>query len=168
MANDRISRVNELLKREIGSSLFQIMSGQDFDLSAATVTGVVTSRDLRSAQVRVSIRGEENEQKRMLSMLKRHRSDIQRHIAKVVVLKYTPKLSFVLDTSLQKGDAILGLLLQMEQPPLEDLLHEESHEQAEPEQAEPEQAEHEQTEVEQTEVEPIPDQHRPSSTHEPL
>lgn len=110
MAIDRIKRVNELLRREIGETLFRVMTEQNFDLSAVMVTRVVTSRNLRHARVMVSIRDHQEERERMLSLLKRHRSEIQALINRHLVLKYTPKLSFELDTSVERGDHILDVL----------------------------------------------------------
>ena len=113
-------RVNELLRREIGAALFRVLDEEGFDLSAATVTHVETSSDLRSALVLVSIRGHERERDSMLAKLRRHRAAIQDLIGHHVILKYTPRLSFALDTSLEEGDRVLGMLKKLE----EDALHE--------------------------------------------
>lgn len=110
MGTQRLTRVNELLKREIAGVLFRVMNEQAFDLSAVTVTRVDTSSNLRQAQVFVSIRGEEPEQRKMLGLLKKHRGQIQRMVSKSVVLKYTPHLYFHLDESVHGGDRILELL----------------------------------------------------------
>lgn len=114
MTIDRMSRVNELLRREIGEALFTIINDADFDLSAVTVTRVIASRDLRSACVFISIRDHHDERANMLSTLCKYRPEIQRRINSNLVLKYTPRLSFELDTSLEKGDHILSLLYEME------------------------------------------------------
>jgi ribosome-binding factor A len=110
MNDQRITRVNELLRREIGSSLYRVINETDCDLSAVTVTHVITSRDLRTARVLLSIRGDQDQQKRMLSRIVRHRIDIQEVIHKNVILKYTPRLTFSLDSSLEAGDRVLGIL----------------------------------------------------------
>jgi ribosome-binding factor A len=111
---NRMNRVNELLKREIGAALFQIMDEASFDLSSVTVTHVVTSRNLRQARVLVSIRDHHQERRKMLSLLRRHRRRIQDRISRNIVLKYTPRLSFELDTSLERGDHVLRILSEME------------------------------------------------------
>ncbi|NQT92053.1 MAG: 30S ribosome-binding factor RbfA [Lentisphaerae bacterium] len=115
MNSKRIERVNELLRREIGGSLFRLITEEQFDLSAVTVTHVVTAPNLRHARVLVSIRDHVEERDGMLSILKRHRKDIQDCINKNLTLKYTPRLSFVLDTSVEKGDNMLSLLSNLEQ-----------------------------------------------------
>jgi len=119
MKVDRLTRVNELLRREIGSVLFRLFDPHAFDLAAVTVTRVVTSSDLRAARVLVSIRGHEGERQRMLGQLERHRPEIQRHIAETVILKYTPRLTFVLDSSIELGDQVLDLLDHLPPPATE-------------------------------------------------
>ena len=111
---DRMTRVNELLRREIGQALFRIMNDAGFDLAAVSVTHVMTSKNLRSARVLVSIRDHEKERDKMLGLLRKHRCEMQEIIGKNVVLKYTPQLTFELDTSVEKGDKVLGILMQME------------------------------------------------------
>ena len=114
MSIGRMTRVNELIRREVGMALFRIMTEQEFDLSAVTVTEVVTSPTLRSALVLVSIRDHEDERNRMLHLLRRHRVDIQKLIARNITLKYTPRIEFQLDTSIEKGDRILHVLHGLE------------------------------------------------------
>lgn len=116
MSVDRLTRVNELLKREIGDLLFRVMHESAFDLSSVTVTRVATSRNLREARVYVSIRNHEQERPRMLSLLNQHRGKLQRWINKDITLKYTPRLTFELDTSLEEGDHVLALLAKLESP----------------------------------------------------
>ena len=76
MSIDRMTRVNELLKREIAETLFRVMGEESYDLSAITVTHVVTNPNLRSARVLVSIRGYHQERDRILSTLQKHRVQI--------------------------------------------------------------------------------------------
>ena len=114
MKADRITRVNELIRRELGTQLYRVVNRPDFDTAAVTFTHALTSVDLRSCRVLVSIRGEPAEQERMLTILKRFRTDFQSAISQNVVLRYTPQIHFVLDHSVEKGDQILQLLNQME------------------------------------------------------
>ncbi len=114
MKADRITRVNELVRRELGIQLYRVVNRSDFDAAAVTFTHAITSVDLRTCRVLVSIRGEPSEQERVLSLLKRHRADFQEAIHRNVVLRYTPQLHFVLDHSVEQGDHVLHLLQQME------------------------------------------------------
>jgi ribosome-binding factor A len=114
MNTNRLDRVNELLKREIAAALFRVMNEKGFDLSAVTVTRVITSSNLRSARVMVSIRDHEKERARMMGRLDKHRSEIQQIIHDNVVLKYTPHLTFEMDSSIEQGDRVLSIISQLE------------------------------------------------------
>ncbi|MEI6564646.1 MAG: 30S ribosome-binding factor RbfA [bacterium] len=113
MKTDRLTRVNELLRREISAVLYRLIDRSEFDMAALTVTHVIVSPDLRCARVLISIRGHENERRKMLRRIQAIHADIQEEIAKVVVLKYTPKLTFVLDASIEFGDRVLDILSKL-------------------------------------------------------
>ena len=113
MKTDRLTRVNELLRREIGGVLYRLLDRTQFDLAALTVTHVITGSDLRTARVLVSIRGHEHERRNMLNRIQHLQGEIQEEIAKTVVLKYTPKLTFALDTSIEVGDRVLDILSKL-------------------------------------------------------
>ncbi len=114
MSIDRITRLNELLKRELGDALFRVMQNERFDLAAVTITRVDLSRDLREARVFVSIREHQDERPRMLALMRRYRPEFQRLINKDLAIKYTPRLTFELDTSLEEGDHVLAVLAKLE------------------------------------------------------
>ncbi len=115
MSVDRLTRVNALLKREIGNLLFRVVHDRAFDVAAVTVTRVETSKDLRDARVFVSIRDHQDERPRMLALLARHRGELQARISRALVLKYTPRLAFEIDTSIEEGDRVLAMLARLEQ-----------------------------------------------------
>ena len=114
MKADRITRVNELIRRELGVQLYRVVDGRDFDHSAVTFTHALTSVDLRSCRVLVSIRGTPAKQEHLLGILKKHRVEFQAAIHEHVILRYTPQLHFVLDHSVEEGDQVLALLNRME------------------------------------------------------
>jgi len=114
MSVDRISRVNELLKREIADCLFREMNEPEYDPATVLVTRVETSRDLHRARVYVSVTGTEAQQRHTLNLLQRHRRALQSRINRDVHLKYTPQLSFHLDGSIAHGDHILHVLSELE------------------------------------------------------
>lgn len=115
MASKRITRVNELLKREIAEFLYRLINEGGFDMSAVTVTQVVTASNLRNARVFVSIRDHVLEREAMLDTISSHRHAIQQHINKTTRLKYTPQLTFELDESIEKGDRVLNLIAELEE-----------------------------------------------------
>ena len=109
MAVDRLERVNALLRREIGEALYQVFNGE-IDLAAVTITRVETARNLRTASVSVSVFGHQTERGRILRALADKHAALQALINRDCHLKYTPRLRFMLDTSIEKGDHILALL----------------------------------------------------------
>ncbi len=115
MSVDRLTRVNELIKREVAENLFHVMHESGFDLSAVTVTHVITSTDLRHARVLVSIRSEPGNRLWMVRVLNKHAKQFQHHLSKTIVLKYTPQIVFELDESIEKGDRILRLISELEE-----------------------------------------------------
>jgi len=115
MSVDRLDRVNELMRREIGEALLRLIPDAGGDASTVTVTHVITSKDLRAARVLVSVRGTPEEQEKMLGRLRRWRTEIQRRINRDLTLKYTPRLHFLLDSSVADGDRILQLLASIEE-----------------------------------------------------
>ncbi len=116
MKTDRLIRINELMRREISMVLYRLIDRTEFDISAMTVTHVIVSPDLHDARVLVSIRGHENERRKMLRHLQCLHADIQTEVAKAVILKYTPRLTFVLDSSIEQGDHVLDILSKISVP----------------------------------------------------
>ena len=116
MKADRLTRINELLKREIADVLFREMSTETgFDPAAVTVTRAEVTSNLRHARVAVSIRGTDEDVRRVLSTLRRHRAHIQKRVQQHVVLKYSPVFEFVRDDSIAEGDRVLALLTHLEE-----------------------------------------------------
>ena len=116
MPVNRIERVNSLLKRVIGDAVFRVLMGDDVSASEITVTGVACGKDLRNATVKVSVFGEPAEQKRVIGIMIHHAHEFERIINAEVRMKFTPKLRFELDHSLEKGDRVLAILDSLDIP----------------------------------------------------
>ncbi|MBM4153585.1 MAG: 30S ribosome-binding factor RbfA [Lentisphaerae bacterium] len=114
MQSQRITRINELLKRELATVLYREMAGESFDFAAVTVTHVETSPDLRQARVLVSVRGDDAEASRVFRHLNHHRGRLQDLCHRAVKLKYTPVFRFERDLAIERGDRVLALLSEME------------------------------------------------------
>ncbi len=114
MSVKRLERVNELIKQEVASALFRVMNEKDFDLTAVSVTRIITSSDLRTARVMVSIRNHQEARGRMLKQLQHHHGAIQALIRSHIILKYTPVLQFELDETIEEGDRILRIISELE------------------------------------------------------
>ena len=124
--NQRLTRVNELIRREIADMMFRIVVNPGFDLSAVTVSHVITSANLRHARVLVSIRDHEDERNKMLRVLRKHAQDFNQHLRKTLKLKYIPRLTFELDDSIEAGDRVLDLISRLDIEPDQEPDHEES------------------------------------------
>lgn len=116
MSIDRLERVNALLRREIGEALYKVLAGDPIDLGAVTVTRVHTARNLKNATVSISIFGHEKERGTILRKLAGKAKELQTLINRDLTLKYTPRLYFVLDESVEKGDHILDVLSHIDVP----------------------------------------------------
>jgi ribosome-binding factor A len=115
MSVDRMVRVNALLRRVVAEAMYRVMTEEGFDIASVTITGVDTSTTLRSARVRVSIREHVADRNAMLRLIRKHAPQIQDIVHREVILKYTPRLDFVLDDSIEKGDHVLDVIHKMEE-----------------------------------------------------
>jgi len=112
MAHDRMTRVNELILRELGGLFERDIA--PYVESLVTVTRVRTTPDLRQARVYVSVMGREEERPEVDRLLRWRRVEFQAHINRRLRLKYTPVLDFVFDESMAEADRILSLLDELE------------------------------------------------------
>ena len=110
MGVDRLERVNSLLKRVIAEAMFSVMQGDTVQPGLITVTDVRCGKDLRDATVRVSVFGDDALKETALQHLKHHAKQFQQEINRQVKMKFTPRLTFQLDNSLEKGDEVLAIL----------------------------------------------------------
>lgn len=110
MGVDRLARVNSLLKRVIAENMFSVMQGDSVQPGLITVTEVACGKDLRDATVKVSVFGDDALKATALSHLRHNARRFQAAINREVRLKFTPRLAFQLDLSLEKGDEVLAIL----------------------------------------------------------
>lgn len=110
MAVDRLERVNSLLKRVIAESMYSVMQGDSVQPGLITVTDVSCGKDLRDATVKVSVFGDDALKETALQHLKHNAKRFQQIINREVRIKFTPRLIFQIDRSLEKGDAVLAIL----------------------------------------------------------
>src|SRR6185295_8696475 len=102
MPSLRLQRVRELLKRAIGEVIRREIPPGEAGL--ITVNDVDVSGDLHSAVVFIGILGNAQQQKAAMALLAKHRARIQGLEAKSIILKYTPKLVFKVDESVEQGN----------------------------------------------------------------
>jgi len=114
MQNQRLIRINELLRQEVASTLFRELSDGEVNLAAVTVTRAAISANLRQAHIGVSVRGGDDEWRRTLRALHRRRPAIQAALHRHVTLKYTPVLIFERDETIAAGDRVLQLIAELD------------------------------------------------------
>src|SRR5262245_27436970 len=115
MPSHRMLRVRELLKREIGEILRRELPVDHAGL--ITVNDVDLSGDLRNAKVFVGFLGSAEQQRTGLALLQHNRARIQNLMAKSVFLKYIPRLHFVMDDSVVRGNRVLEIIAELEKNP---------------------------------------------------
>lgn len=107
----RVEKLQELIKQEMSKMLLKEI--KDPRIGFVTVTDVEMTGDLREAKIYVSIMGGEEKVKESLKGLQSALGFIRREIGKRIRLRFTPIISFALDTSLDYGEHIQKLLLQV-------------------------------------------------------
>ena len=112
MPSHRMLRVRELLKREIGEAIRRELP---IDRAGViTVNDVEVTSDLRSAAVFIGILGTAEQQKTGLTLLQEKRVRLQAHVAREVILKFTPQLRFLVDESVARGNRVMAIIEELE------------------------------------------------------
>lgn len=110
MAKHRLLRVNELVRRQLSIIITRDMRFEDV---LVTINQVDVTPDLKNAHVFVSVLGK-GSAKGVIAQLDANRVILQAEMAKDVVLKYTPHLTFHLDDSIERGDRVFKILREIE------------------------------------------------------
>lgn len=114
MSNRRIVRVSELVKQEISVVVQELNL---VNCGFVTVTSAEISPDLKDGRVYISVIGSADQQQRALRELEHAHGRIQSELAGRVILKYTPRLKFVLDDTESHAQRIEHLLDELGDPP---------------------------------------------------
>ncbi len=112
--SQRLLRVCELLKRELGAVL---QRDYIFDGVLVTVNSVDVTPDLKQGHVFIGVIGDQKLARRVVEKLNREHGAIQRKISRRVVLKNTAKLTFTLDDSIERGVHLLTVIQDVDALP---------------------------------------------------
>ena len=105
----RTDRINEQLREEISTLLTRQV--KDPRLNAViSITRVVSSGDLRSARVYISVMGNQETREAALAGMQSAASYLRRELRDRINMKHTPFLSYQLDDSLEEADQLLRLM----------------------------------------------------------
>jgi ribosome-binding factor A len=108
----RAERLGELLLAEISDLIARDI--KDPRIGFVTFTRVELSDDLRHAKIFASIIGPAAEKARTLQGLSSATGYMRRHLGRVLHLRYTPEITFLIDESLEHGAKIAQLLRQLQ------------------------------------------------------
>ena len=111
MEYKRTDRIGEAIKEEISSIILQQVS--DPRIQFVSITRVQVSADFHYAKVFFSVLGSEKERMQALEGLKSARGFIQRNLGRRIRLRYTPEITFKMDTSIDQGIHICELLREI-------------------------------------------------------
>jgi ribosome-binding factor A len=105
--SERMRRVNESVRQVLAEALPDL---KDPRIGLVTITGVVTSADLRIATVYVSVLGNARKRRSTLAGLEAAHGLLQGQLARQLRMKRTPQLTFEYDLSVERGVRMTQLI----------------------------------------------------------
>ncbi|MEB3218118.1 MAG: 30S ribosome-binding factor RbfA [Nostocales cyanobacterium 94392] len=117
--NRRVSRVAELIKREVSLMLLNGIKDDRVGTGMVSVTDVDVSGDLQHAKIYVSIYGTDEAKQETMAGLKSATGYVRSELGSRIRLRRTPEVIFVEDRSIERGNRVLSLLdkIKNEQKP---------------------------------------------------
>ena len=105
----RTDRINEQLREEISALLIRQIKDPRLE-GVISVTRVLTSGDLRSARVYISVMGGQETKKEALAGIQSAASFLRRELRDRINMRHTPFMTYELDDSLEEADQILRVM----------------------------------------------------------
>ena len=112
MQGKRVDRVADLIQNELGNAVSSRL--RDPRVGFVTITKVQVSADLHYAKVHYSVIGDQKKREETHEALSHARGFLQKDLADVLNLRYTPHLEFHLDDSLDQAMEISGILGELQ------------------------------------------------------
>ena len=113
--NRRVSRVAELIKREVSQLLLNGIKDDRVGSGMVSVTNVDVSGDLQHAKIYVSVYGTEEAKAQTMAGLKSATGFVRSELGARVRLRRTPEVVFIEDTGIERGSKVLSILNRLEQ-----------------------------------------------------
>ena len=110
----RVERVAALIRREISQLLINGIRDERVQQAMITITEVQVSGDLQHCKVFVSIYGDENQTKLVMSGLDAASGFLRGELGRKLQLRRAPEIFFQLDRGLEKGTSVLNLLERLD------------------------------------------------------
>ena len=115
----RIERVNSELQKQIAAVIAHDLKDPRLGSGIVSVTKVSTTPDLKFAKVYLSVYAKtEEERLAALETARRSKNFIRNRLKELVQIRQLPDLDFKLDTSVDYGMKIDGILRTIDIPPL--------------------------------------------------
>ncbi len=111
--NHRVQRVQELMRRELGTILGKTYSFKD---CFVTIHEVDMTPDLKQCFIYVGILGDVKRHNAIIKKLNDQHGMIQRQLYKRVVLKHSPSLVFKFTDSVERGVRLLNIIENLPPP----------------------------------------------------
>ena len=112
MQGKRGERVGHLLQKELSQLIIERV--KDPRIGFITITHVKMAPDMKSAVIFFSVMGDDAKKKESLKTLERSTGFLQREIGHALNLRYTPRLHWEIDDSLEEGLKIDKVLRDLE------------------------------------------------------
>jgi ribosome-binding factor A len=113
-SNPRARRLGEQIQRELTQLLRRDV--KDERIGNVTITAVTVTGDLRTAKVYYLVFGKEGPDVRVQNGLQSAAGFLRNALSKSLMIRYTPTLSFELDTSIEHGVRLTQLIDAVNKP----------------------------------------------------
>jgi len=114
MSTRRVQKVAEAIREVVSMAILTEL--QDPRVRDVTVTHVEASADLRFAKIMVSVMGDDTRQNLTLRGLQSAAGFLQAKLADRLDLRYTPRLTFVLDQGVKRSIEVAKILREVLPP----------------------------------------------------
>lgn len=111
----RVSRVAELIKREVSLMLLHGIKDDRVGSGMISVTAVDLSGDLQHAKIFVSIYGTDAAREETMTGLESATGYVRKQLGQRLNLRRTPEVIFCEDRSFEEGNKVLSLLHRLDQ-----------------------------------------------------
>src|ERR1700679_3458541 len=112
--NPRARRLGEQIQRELGELLRRNV--KDERIGNVTITAVNVTGDLRTARVYYLVFGKDGPDPKVQRGLESAAGFLRNALSKSLMIRYTPTLSFELDTSIEHGVRLTQLIDSVNKP----------------------------------------------------
>jgi ribosome-binding factor A len=112
--NPRARRLGEQIQRELGGLLRRDV--KDERIGNVTITAVSVTGDLRTARVYYLVFGKDGPDPKVQRGLESAAGFLRNALSKALMIRYTPTLSFELDTSIEHGVRLTQLIDAVNKP----------------------------------------------------